>query len=212
MRKPIGVFTGLVIIVCAAMAPFAASQTVTVEPEITMEPATTRHSEETPEATLGAGLQAIALPPLPTEEWAADDEPDAFKSLLRIGTVRELPEDSRGWKLSAADWVPVRDGALAWSLSVSSPGAHALRLRVAVKDMPDGARLVCYDAYDPHAIFGPFAAKTLQEDGLYWTPTVFSDNVVLEWQLPHGAAPAGCAFLVDRVVHTFLDPKDLMQV
>lgn len=130
-----------------------------------------------------------------------------WKRSHRIGVVRTLaPVTSPTALLGHPKTELDADGRLVWRMQVESPGAHALRLRLRECDLPAGAELVVYDAYEPDEAYGPIVARDGQV--AVWTPSVFSDRVLLEVRAPLGVGELSVT--VDAVAHTYRDLGELM--
>ncbi len=66
-------------------------------------------------------------------------------------------------------------GILTWSTVIYSPGANALRLRLADFDLPPGAELLLYNSHGD--VTGPYTGNGPDGNGDFWTHTVNGDRV-----------------------------------
>jgi hypothetical protein len=66
-------------------------------------------------------------------------------------------------------------GSVTWSTVIHSPGATALRLRLADFDLPPGAELFLYS--DHGDILGPYTAIGPDGDGDFWSHTVNGERI-----------------------------------
>ncbi len=145
-------------------------------------------------------VDGIQLAPLAPD--AIEDVISAEKGVLVIGVRRPLPElleakstgtDTMDWQLVEGRWVS--------TLSIQAPGATGMRVHFTEHELPVGSRLLVYDGYTQDQVW-PCAVNS---DSL-WSPTVYSDLIVVECALPVGAGLDGVTFGVSEVMHNFRDP------
>ena len=156
-------------------------------------------------AALQHGLRPSAewaLTPLdPLEIEKQQEEAALEKGPDLIGLVRDTGERIRMQRgiPDRGRWQHLPAGRSAWALQVHDPGARGIRLHLTELQLPESARVLVYDAYDPslrHAV-----AVRGEE---IWTPTLFSDTVVLE-VVVDDAHLAGTAFVLAATGHIFED-------
>lgn len=153
----------------------------------------------------GAPLSSVPLltpPPVDTSaELASISADTALDTPPRFGVslaVDAAPAVSGAWETLA-------DGTQLWRLRVRSAEAQALSLGFTRYTMPAGGRLWVYDpAYE--LVHGPYTAADNEAHGQLWTPIVHGDTIVIEAQLPAGAARESLALRLGSVVHGVLDP------
>jgi Bacterial pre-peptidase C-terminal domain/Viral BACON domain len=123
------------------------------------------------------------------------------EKLHRIGLVRDLP--------SALD--PLTDSAIyvvkegeVRVLIVGAEGARKLRVQFRDFSLPAGARVFVYSASDPNVYFGPYEGRGPWNDGIFWTPSMPGDQVVIEYTAPAGTTTIA-PFKVSRVAHIYKD-------
>jgi len=73
-----------------------------------------------------------------------------------------------------------------WAMAIRAPGAVGIRLRIRPWSPPVGAELVMYDAVNPGYSHGPFTRSHRKKSNEFWTPTVYSQEVRVEYYLPPG--------------------------
>jgi hypothetical protein len=93
---------------------------------------------------------------------------------LRAGIHRALPAD---WAQSGA-WQSALDGTRLWRVSLRSPGS--LGTRVEFREFSVGAGNVWL--YDGAQFVGPYSGRGPYGDGHFWSASVASESVVLEYQ------------------------------
>jgi Tol biopolymer transport system component len=139
------------------------------------------------------------LPPLDPNSIPKQEGP---QKILNIGVVRTLPSDLNPMTDSAMYGVVegyVRIGA------VTSPGAASMRLHFKDFSLPAGARAFVYSSARPDLYFGPYEGKGPWGDGVFWTPPVRGDQVIIEYQVSPGIASEAAPFKVQEVSHVYND-------
>ncbi|MYE81766.1 MAG: hypothetical protein F4X36_07950, partial [Gammaproteobacteria bacterium] len=87
---------------------------------------------------------------------AADDVDGLKPPVQHLGFGRNLAQHMGAVADSAGlSWVPTPDGGLAAALGVVSPGAKALRVRLAIEGAPRGLEVRVYDAAGTAATVAP---------------------------------------------------------
>ncbi len=112
----------------------------------------------------------------------------------QIGVQRAVAPE----KLSRAVRATLPDGRRVWRVALRSTGAEALRVHFQDFSVASGEVWL----YDPrHAsVAGPFTGRGLFGTGEFWSSTVESDEVIVEFDAPAGASTAP-PFRVDAVIH-----------
>lgn len=158
-----------------------------------------------------AQIARVDLGPLVTTKRAASGGPGAP---LQIGVARDVlvtaTPDALAQKLT---WYTLADGSRAAAIRFSATGAHALRLGLAVSQLPAGAWLR-FSGADGAAPVDVSAARIaaiqrLNASGgtqagsahLYWGPEVKGDLTTLEIHVPAGAATDQVRLAVPMVSH-----------
>jgi len=130
-----------------------------------------------------------------------------FHKKLQIGIGREIVA-TKGLAGSAAlQWTPVADG-LAAHWEVSSSGAHALRVGLAVGRLPAGAELRFAGRKDLGTVYGPFRPGDIAAGETYWSPVLEGDAAIVEVFVPTGTANSEVAMSIARLSHLFASPSD----
>lgn len=79
------------------------------------------------------------------------------------------------------------DGGFAWTTTVSSPGAHALRVMFAGMDLPEGAALYVFN--DRGEAFGPYGGRGMDGSGELVSNTVTGDRVNVQLRVSGAIDP-----------------------
>ena len=158
----------------------------------------------------------ITLPPITRAQQAAFpgmEEPER-PGPLQIGFGRDMPDTDRGDLAPRLAWETRSDGPQVSALSVSSPGARAVR--VALRGtLPAGAEVRFFSPADPEQRFPPVqpadvspglatearASAPAEESSPFWSPVVEGDTVGVEISLPSSAAVSDVSLFIDRVSH-----------
>ncbi|HET9472149.1 MAG TPA: hypothetical protein VFO24_13675, partial [Usitatibacter sp.] len=126
-------------------------------------------------------------------------------------TVEQL-QTAQGVKRQL-QWARLPDGGAIAAVSVTSPGAAAVRAALRVGDLPPTAMLRFSAPGDAAAREVPAQAllaalrrnRDAGESGgaarTYWSPIVAGDTIVIEIELPAGADPDAVAFTTPLVSH-----------
>jgi Tol biopolymer transport system component len=125
-----------------------------------------------------------------------------LEKILNIGVVRALASDLNPMTDSAM--YPVVEGYVRVA-AVTSPGAVAMRLHFQDFSIPAGARVFVYSSANSDVYFGPYEGKGPWGDGVFWTPPVRGDQVIIEYQEPVGVGSHGVPFKVNEVSHVYKD-------
>ena len=115
-------------------------------------------------------------------------------------------------------WVRLPEGGAVAAVSVTSPGAAAVRAALRVGDLPPAATLRFSAPGDTgarevgaEAVLAALARnRDAGESGAaartYWSPIVAGDTIVIEVELPRGAEPGEVAFTTPLVSHLTAAP------
>jgi hypothetical protein len=113
---------------------------------------------------------------------------------LAIGVNRPLPAEA----LDAGAWETAADGESVWRMAISSPGAAGIR--VEFRNFSAGAGQVWL--YDGEQVAGPYTGQGIFDNGHFWSATIFSESVTLEYEPgPDAPAGAGPPFAIDAISH-----------
>lgn len=165
-----------------------------------------------------AGVRRV-LKPFIDRMRLADSEPEpGLGAPLRIGSHRRLPTGFQA-EMGAGDleWEAGRDGGRVATLSVTSPGAEALRLALAVRELPPGSQVRFYSPSAPAAAGGVFGPARLRpprrssEGEPFWSPVVEGETAVVEIWVPEREASSEVLLSVRGVSHLYrsVTPRDL---
>ncbi len=130
----------------------------------------------------------VALPVLSTTESAdlfTDYAPLPGGSKVKIGVDRDVNAEGPSTAKSALGTTThLKDGTVLWTLRILSKGAKGIRLHLLGCDLGDAAELVVYNAESPAEAVGPITGLGPNGNGEFYTPTVFAEEVVLEYSAP----------------------------
>ncbi len=186
----------------AALAPSAAladDGVFAIDAPPTVATATPRAAQGWQNAQLRAPDIAGQLVTLPMARPLAHDEQieGEMRSMKRtIGYVEPL--DDR--LFSAWPWQARPDGARASLVEFTSQESCGLRLRLVDIDPKADIEIRIFDPASPTA-YGPFVRPTLDEDGGWWSPTIWGDSIGIELYAPNGIAAGAQEPRVEKVAY-----------
>ncbi|HNR31643.1 MAG TPA: dockerin type I domain-containing protein [Candidatus Hydrogenedentes bacterium] len=180
----------------------------------------------------GRVAERVALPPVNLDAVRREDaaaEAATPKGPVRFGVFRDLPaplragENRQGPEESAEadNWTRLAGSESVWSAEIVSPGAIGIRVHVAEFEAPLSARWYVFDPDDPEGLLepSPYPSPAGRGDGEtfgrsggavgrpattgFWTPTCFSDRVVVACVLPPEASPDSVSLEIDRIIHVY---------
>jgi hypothetical protein len=105
-------------------------------------------------------------------------------------------------------WTELDEGGMLWTLTVRSPNAAGIRLRIENFPTPGGAELVVYNPGSLGEAFGPLGKRERGTDLPIWTPRITGNECRLEWFVPAELAePVNFGSIrVTAAVQIFPDP------
>ena len=153
---------------------------------------------------------SVVLPPVtvasPARPRRGNPEP------LKVGFNREIPAtDAKLLDPAALIWSSAEGGRVT-AVSVTSPGAVALRLAVAFTRLPAGAEVRFFGLDASRQVFGPITMQQIRaltiparpgEPGVFWSPVVSGETVGMEIYVPNPAGAAEVAFTIPRLSHQY---------
>jgi len=148
-------------------------------------------------------ISELGLPPPEVDRARMEDEAGVSspsKGVERISVFVDLlkPVEVVAGTATEGAWRISPDGGRIWALSLRSLGALGLRIHFSALEVPDGVRVVVYNAEDPAEAYGP-----LEPDENRWTPTCFGEAVVVECYVPAGVNADALYLAIDRVTHQY---------
>src|SRR6185437_280609 len=164
----------------------------------------------------------VALAPLEADEAASGSSSIDAAQPRQIGYPRVVAELQTAAAMSRElQWARVPEGGLVAAVSVTSPGAVALRVGVRVGEIPASATLRFYAPSESaaHEVTAETllaalarnrrAGETGSDARTYWSPLVSGDTVVMEVELPAGSDPSRLALTAPILSHLAIAPEAL---
>ena len=183
-----------------------------VESETPSDPKSTASPRPTPATVRYAASPAdsIEFPALDLAQIEAEDRESELrlpKSPRRTGVFRDLPDPIQvdGWAATDGAWQTMADGARLWALEITSPEATGLRIHFAEERIPESARILVYDPAQPKHAYALRATGSGDE----WSPTCFTETIVVECFVPAGSSPTQVHLEIDRLVHMYVELASL---
>jgi hypothetical protein len=215
IRYAVSIASRFILLALFAFAPrFLGAQVEEIKVESEVMPADKIHSTIAPSLKLDIHniqiTRRILLEPLAESEKSAL-APGAKDWPLQIGIGRGMPAPySDKVELSALEWFGLNDGGKAAALTVTSPGASALRLALSVAAMAEGIEIRFFNMETPEKVFGPYTAKELlrgvnnQQADPFWSPVIEGDTIGMEIFLLEGRYPDELSFSIPKISHLWM--------
>lgn len=137
----------------------------------------------------------------------------ATTKVLKIGIARSVAAEALSPRTGMA-WRATPDGGHTARITVTSPGAVALRSGLEIGTLPVGAelRFVGHEA-SPTAVSLATAddiALQTRMQPVYWTPVTDGERQTIEIFLPAGADPRWTRLSLQAVSHLFVSPQGVL--
>ncbi|HEV3334038.1 MAG TPA: hypothetical protein VG096_23790 [Bryobacteraceae bacterium] len=133
----------------------------------------------------------FALAPLSESETARLAEPG---TLVKVGIHRSLAATA----LTAGAWVTTSEGGRLWRMSLRSPGSAGMRVEFRNFSVGNGSVWL----YDGAEVAGPYTGRGLFGNGQFWSATILSETVTVEYEPEAGRAAASAPpFEISTISH-----------
>ena len=103
---------------------------------------------------------------------------------LGIGFARPVAAPDNAIRLADLQWQRVADGAQAARITLTSPGAVAIRIELALMDAPSELKVRFKGSRSDAPVFGPYSATQVEHDGMSWSPVLEGETGTIELELP----------------------------
>jgi len=121
---------------------------------------------------------------------------------FRVGAVRPIPLGNLTVQTNGTSSV-LADGTSLWTLKLHVPGALNVRVHFSSFSLPDGASVVVCGVGGAYA--HSFEGEGLAQAGAFWSQTVWSDTVLIEYR--SGAGPGQPNIEIDQILHGYRMPE-----
>ncbi|HMK67072.1 MAG TPA: hypothetical protein VK433_00895, partial [Stellaceae bacterium] len=160
---------------------------------------------------------AITLPePAPAERAALVAKSTAASSKSKpavkrvaIGFGRAVPPSEGVQRLSGLQWTTLDDGERVAQIRVTSSGASALRVQLALAHAPAGLSLRFASASSGQ-VYGPYSGSIASQRP-YWSPILEGDTATVEIALPPGIAAGDATVTLPMISHLVVAPAAFKQ-
>ncbi|HTL77630.1 MAG TPA: trypsin-like peptidase domain-containing protein [Casimicrobiaceae bacterium] len=136
-----------------------------------------------------------------------------LKGPLALAFPRDVPASSASIPLAALQWQALADGSRAAKIQVTSPGALALRVALALPAVDTGIDVRFAGNGERASVFGPIPANTIASDaqrfGVFWSPVLDGDTATIELHAEAGASVPSVPLSIARVSHQVVAPATL---
>ncbi len=113
---------------------------------------------------------------------------------LTIGFARQVPSAQSSFGLSDLAWSQTDGGLQAAHVSLTSPGAAAIRIGLFFTGAPPELEVRFKGARSSAPAFGPYSGE-VAHGSIYWSPVLEGETGIIELALPGGVSPAGTVSL-----------------
>ena len=146
---------------------------------------------------------------IPAAEEAA---PPQEKGVHRTGVFVDIEEPIvwQGRDVSHGEWQALSTGDKIWFGVLVTAGAVGLRVQFTQVNIPDGVTLWMYDLNRPDEAW-EIPAPRLEDEGVVWTPTCFSNQVALVWRAAANVSWDGFSARCERVAYMYDFPYTHLQ-
>jgi hypothetical protein len=133
----------------------------------------------------------FALAPLSASETARLAEPG---TRLKVAVHRDLPPSA----FSTGAWETTSEGARVWRLALRSPGSEGIRVQFTNFSAGNGKVWL----HNGDESVGPYTGRGIFDNGEFWSGTVFSESVTLEYEPdPAASADSAVPFEIASISH-----------
>ena len=180
---------------------------------------------QTAASARGVAVASVAVRPkavdLALPQWSDAPSPVMPRPGLpmQIGAPRALSSlQSAGDMARTLRWSETPEGGQVAAISITSAGAHGLRLGLVVDAMPDAAELRLYRKDRSKTGFettgkavNEAIARNRRADGdtraagIWWTPDLGADEVTLEIALPAGLSTSQLRIAIPTLTHAYVN-------
>ncbi len=139
-----------------------------------------------------------------------------LKGPIAIAFPRDVPLSAQNLALDALPWQTLGNGTRAARLSITSPGAAALRIALRLTGAERSINVRFSGNAERAQTFGPVAASTVAFDtaqfGSFWSPVLDGDVATIEFEIAAGARIPDATLSVVRVSHQVVAPSSLRRL
>ncbi len=120
---------------------------------------------------------------------------------LGVGFARAVPAADGTVRLADLPWHRVANGAQAARVALTSPGAVAIRIELALTKAPAGLSVRFEGSRDGAPVFGPYPADDIERDETYWSPVLEGETGTIEFELPAAAELGDTTLEIPMISH-----------
>ena len=124
---------------------------------------------------------------------------------LQVGFHRTMPDEYQDDLAPQLDWIPLDDGTIASTMSVTSPEATNMRMGILV-DLPPGGEIRFFGV-DTQQRSSVITREEINWKGdkpqTRWSPVVEGDTIGVEIVLPSEEVLSSFSFTIDRISHGY---------
>ncbi len=126
-----------------------------------------------------------------------------------IGFARHLPPSAGSFRLSDLAWSRTDGGVRAAHITLTSPGAAAIRVGMVLTGAPETLE-IRFKGNAGAETYGPYPAAIASEP-IYWSPVLEGDTAIIELAVPAGLTPDSATVSLPMISHLVVAGKALRQ-
>ncbi len=158
----------------------------------------------------GAPARRIMLAPPTAAEHAALKSASAASDQagkpnkarrLAIGFARDVRASDSSMRIADLPWQTLPDRTQIARVELTSPGAVAIRIELALEDPPEGLVLRFRGSASGAPAFGPYPADTIARRSVFWTPVLEGETASVELELPASVQPGNATLRLPAISH-----------
>jgi lysyl endopeptidase len=181
----------LLVLALLGFPAFAADADLRAEPEI--QPAPSAKAALRAPHALASRIHGITLDAFVPDLSKSRASSGKSGTPLQVGFPRPVAALATPAAVAATlEWEPLANGGQVAALSVTTPGATAVRMGLRIESLPDGALMRFYapGADEPFEASAAEIRAAAAIGGTYWSPAVESETLVAEVEIPAGVSSA----------------------
>ena len=120
---------------------------------------------------------------------------------LGIGFPRLVDAPDNALRLADLPWHRVDDGTRAARVALTSPGAVAIRVELAIEHAPAGLEMRFAGSRGNAPVFGPYSNLSRVGDTPFWSPVLEGETATIELALPADAEPGDAVLRMPMISH-----------
>ena len=144
-------------------------------------------------------IQSVMMPTIDHEKLLTEDEERPMGTPFRYGN-KFLADYSMN---NSGTWETLKNGDKLWRLTIISEGAYAISLEYEDFYLLTGSSLFVYNK-NYEMVFGAYTELNNPSDGIFATPLVSGDTIILEYYEPANSSKKA-SITISEIIHDYRD-------